>query len=300
MNSPPNIVAEPFFADRSAIKRNFSRAAASFGRGDALHREVASRMLERFEVIRLDPARIVDLGCGTGAAAPGLLARFPATRVVGVDLAHAMVRTAVPEPTGWRRWLGARSPSIAGVNADIASLPFADGVFGLAWSNLALHWVDDPFPALSEAQRVLETGGLIMFSALGPDTLKELRDSFAAAGDGWHVKRFIDLHDIGDALGRAGFSAPVMDMEVLTLTYETLDGLFADLRSTGSANAMAGRRRTLTGRGRMLEVRRAYERLRSGGRLPATFEVIYGHAWKSPPRRTARGESVVAFTPRRK
>ena len=186
------------------------------------------------------------------------------------------------------------------MTADISSLPFADGVFALAWSNLALHWVDDPLPALSEAQRVLEPGGLFMFSALGPDTLKELRDSFAAAGDDWHVKRFIDLHDIGDALGRAGFSAPVMDMEVLTLTYETLDGLFTDLRSTGSANAMVGRRRSLTGRGRLQDVRRAYERLRNGGRLPATFEVIYGHAWKSPPRRTARGESVVTFTPRRK
>ncbi len=300
MKSPPNVADEPFFADRAAIKRNFSLAAATFGQGDALHREVASRMLERFEVIRLDPARIIDLGCGTGAAASGLLARFPAARVTGVDLAHAMVRASIPQATGWRHWLRSRNPAVNGVNADMASLPFADGVFGLAWSNLALHWVDDPFPVLSEAQRVLETGGLIMFSALGPDTLKELRDSFAAAGDGWHVKRFIDLHDIGDALGRAGFSAPVMDMEVLTLTYETLDGLFADLRSTGSANAMAGRRRSLTGRGRLQEVRRAYERLRNGGRLPATFEVIYGHAWKSLPRRSGRGEAVVTFTPRRK
>jgi malonyl-CoA O-methyltransferase len=147
---------------------------------------------------------------------------------------------------------------------------------------------------------VLETGGLFMFSALGPDTLRELRDCFAAAGPGWHVRRFIDLHDIGDALGRAGFAAPVMDMEVLTLTYETLDGLFADLRSTGSANAMRGRRRSLTAPGRMQAVRQAYEALRHDGRLPATFEVIYGHAWKAAPRRTARGESVVNFTPRRK
>jgi len=298
--NPSSSTDEPFFADRAAVRRNFARAAATFGRGDALHREVASRMLERFDVIRLAPARIVDLGCGTGAAVPGLLARFPAARVVGVDLAHAMARAAVPEPTGWRRWLGARSPSISGVNADMASLPFADGAFSLAWSNLALHWADDPLPALSEAQRVLETGGLFMFSALGPDTLRELRDSFAASGPGWHVRRFIDLHDIGDALGRAGFAAPVMDMEVLTLTYETLDGLFADLRFTGSANAMQGRRRTLTAPGRMRAVRQAYEGLRRDGRLPATFEVIYGHAWKAAPRRTARGESVVNFTPRRK
>lgn len=295
-----NHIDEPFYADRTAMKRNFARAAASFGRGDALHREVGRRMLERFDVIRLAPARIVDLGCGTGAATAGLRARFPAARLVAVDLAHAMARAAVPETAGWRRWLGGRGGPVSGVNADMASLPFADGAFGLAWSNLALHWLDDPLPAFAEARRVLETDGLFMFSALGPDTLRELRDCFAAAGPGWHVKRFIDLHDIGDALGRAGFAAPVMDMELLTLTYESLDGLFADLRCTGSANAMRGRRRGLTGPGRLREVRQAYEALRRDGRLPATFEVIYGHAWKAAPRRTARGEAVVTFAPRRK
>lgn len=297
---PLNPIDEPFFADRAAMKRNFARAAASFGQGDVLHREVGRRMLERFDVIRLAPARIVDLGCGTGAATAGLRARFPAARLVNVDLAHAMVRAAVPESAGWRRWLGGRSGPVSGVNADMASLPFVDGAFGLAWSNLALHWLDDPLPAFAEARRVLDTGGLFMFSALGPDTLRELRDCFAAAGPGWHVKRFIDLHDIGDALGRAGFAAPVMDMELLTLTYESLDGLFADLRRTGSANAMRGRRRGLTGPGRLREVRQAYEAQRRDSRLPATFEVIYGHAWKAAPKRTARGEAVVAFAPRRK
>jgi malonyl-CoA O-methyltransferase len=293
-------VGEPFFADRAALKRNFGRAAASFAHGDRLHREVASRMLERFDVIRLDPARIVDLGCGTGGASQGLLGRFPAARVVGVDLVVPMVRAAVPGVTGWRRWLGVGGGSVAAVNADMASLPFADGVFALAWSNLVLHWADDPFPTLTEARRVLETDGLFMFSALGPDTLRELRESFAVAGEDLHVKRFIDLHDIGDALGRAGFSAPVMDMEVLTLTYKSLDGLFSDLRATGSVNAMRGRRRTLTAPGRMRAAREAYEARRREGRLPATFEVIYGHAWKAAPRRTVRGESVVTFSPRRK
>lgn len=296
----PTLDPEPFHADRRAQRRNFDRAARTFAGGDALHREVAARMLERFDVIRIEPRRIIDLGCGTGSAGPGLLARFPSARVVGVDLAESMARVATPPVQGWRRWIGQATAAYTAVAADMTSLPFGDASFGLAWSNLALHWADDPLPAFSEARRVLETGGLIMFSTLGPDTLKELRRCFAADAAGLHVRSFIDLHDLGDALGRAGFSAPVMDMEVITLTYDTLDGLFADLRATGSVNAMAGRRRTLTGAGRMRAARLAYEELRRDGRLPATFEIVYGHAWKAPPRRSAQGGSVVNFTPRRK
>lgn len=291
--------AEPFFADRAAQKRNFERAATSFTRGDALHREVAGRMLERFDVIKLAPRRILDLGSGPGAARAGLHNRFAAAGIVGLDLAVAMARAGMPRAPAWRRWLGG-APATSAVCADMAALPFAPGAFGLIWSNLALHWLDDPLPAIREAQRVLEVDGLFMFSMLGPDTLKELRAAFADAGPGWHVKRFIDLHDIGDALGAAGFGAPVMDMEILTLTYADLDGLFADLRATGSANAMTGRRRTLTGRARMQRVRSAYEMARRDGRLPATFEVIYGHAWKAAPRRRASAEAVISFTPRRK
>ncbi len=291
--------AQPFMQDRQILQRNFERAALSFSRGDALHREIGTRMLERFEVIRLAPRRILDLGCGTGAATAGLQARFPGAGLFGLDFAIGMARAVAPPVAGWRRWW-CRAPQLTAICGDMATLPFAGSTFGLVWSNLALHWLDDPAPAIREVQRVLETGGLFMFSTLGPDTLRELRAAFDTAGGGWHVKRFIDLHDIGDTLASAGFGAPVIDMEILTLTYADLDGLFADLRSTGSGNAMAGRNRALTGAARMRRVHAAYEKLRRDGRLPATFEVIYGHAWKNAPRRTGSGESVVNFAPRRK
>ena len=335
---------EPFFADRVALKRNFGRAAASFAQGDALHREIGARMLERLGYIKLTPARALDLGCATGGALPGLQERYPQAQLLALDLAHPMLRAAVPAAAPWHARLAAtllkkHGPPL-GVQADMARLPFKSGAFDLAWSNLALHWQDDPAPAIREAQRVLAVNGLFMFSTLGPDTLVELRDAFAraeaarpvgeamsvgaaartdaatagsmraampgqtAAADGrgspWHVKRFIDLHDIGDVLVGAGFTTPVMDMEKITLTYASLDGLFADLRASGSGNAMLGRARGLMGRGLLQGVRQAYEVLRAGradGRLPATFEVIYGHAWKGQPRRTAAGEAIVSFVP---
>ena len=299
MDDTAGTAAPPFMQDRRALRRNFERAAPSFSRGDALHREIAKRMLERFEVIRLAPRRILDLGCGTGAATGGLQARFPDAKLFGLDFAARMASASASPLAGWRRWWRGASGMTA-ICGEMAALPFAGSAFGLVWSNLALHWLDDPAPAIREAQRVLEPGGLFMFSTLGPDTLKELRAAFDAAGAGWHVKRFIDLHDIGDTLGGAGFGAPVIDMEILTLTYAELDGLFADLRSTGSGNAMVGRSRVLTGAGRMRRVRAAYEEGRRDGRLPATFEVIYGHAWKNAPRRTGSGEAIANFAPRRK
>ena len=299
MTLPATPSGEPFFADRAALRRNFDRAAATFAKGDELHREVASRMLERFDVIKLAPRRILDAGAGTGGSSVGLRARFPAAGLFALDLSPAMLRAGTPRHSLWHRLRGA-GPATRPLCGDMAALPFSSGAFDLVWSNLALHWLDDPLPAMREAGRTLGIGGLFMFSTLGPDTLKELRECFAQAGTGWHVKRFIDLHDLGDALGQAGFGAPVMDMEILTLTYATLDGLFADLRATGSTNAMAGRLRSLTGRSLVERVRTAYEGRRRDGRLPATFEVIYGHAWKLAPRRTTRGDAIVTFAPRRK
>ena len=168
MNRPGDS-AEPFFVDRDALKRNFARAAATFARGDALHREVARRMHERLDYIKVTPLRVLDLGCGPGADIGALSARYPSTRVIGLDIAQPMALAAAPPASFLKRWFGRSS---AAVCADMAALPFADDSFGMIWSNLALHWLDDPAPAIREARRVLVPGGLLMFNTLGPDTLK--------------------------------------------------------------------------------------------------------------------------------
>lgn len=296
--------APGFTLDRGLLRRRFERAAPRCDNADALAREIARRMDERLDYIRLSPQRVLDLGCGTGADLPRLAERFPAATVLAADFAPAMLTRARararlrPQGGGLlRRLLGGRPAAAPHFVADARALPLAHASLGLVWSNLMLPALDDPLPALREVHRTLQVDGLFMFSTLGPDTLRELRAALPATA-GERVHRFIDMHDLGDALVQAGFSDPVMDMEMLTLTYADLDGLFADLRASGGNNAASTRPRGLSGRTGWEAARAAYERLRHDGRLPASFEIIQGHAWKAAPKTTADGRAIVRFQPR--
>ena len=278
--------------DARQVRRNFARAASTYDSVAVLQREIASRMLERLDDIKVDPARILDIGCGTGATLTPLSERYPKAQVIGLDASEAMLCAGRGPRSRWR-WLMPRMRGIGAplLAADAGALPLKAGSSHFVWSNLMLHWLDDPRTALREMHRVLAVDGLLMFSTFGPDTLKELRNSF---GDGYvHTQRFGDMHDFGDMLIECGFADPVMDMEVLTLTYGSLDELFRDLRQSGAACAMQARRHGLMGRAAWQEMRAAYEKLAQDGRLPATFEVIYGHAWKTQPKQTQDGRSII-------
>jgi malonyl-CoA O-methyltransferase len=268
--------------------------ASSYGEADFFAREVDRRMQERLDFVTLEPKRILDLGCSLGGSFPGLTVRYPGAEVIGLDVAPAMLRTDRAPRAAWQRWLGiGKSTDPLRLAADAANLPLKSRSTAIVWSNLLLHWLDDPIPALAEAHRVLEVGGLLMFSTLGPDTLKELRTAFA---DGYaHTQRFADMHDLGDMLVGCGFADPVMDMEVITLTYDDLDAMFAELRAAGSSCAMKARRHGMTGRKSWESGKAAYEAMRKDGRLPATFEVIYGHAWKAESKKTPDGRAIVRF-----
>jgi malonyl-CoA O-methyltransferase len=282
------------FVDAAQVARRFSRVAAGYDQGDFFVREVDRRMQERLDYVRIEPARIVDLGCSRGGSFAALGERYPGARLIGVDAAPAMLSAGRPARPGWQRWLGlGERGEPARLAADAAKLPLKSASTALVWSNLLLHWLDDPLPALAEAHRVLEVGGLLMFSTLGPDSLKELRGAFA---DGYaHTQRFIDMHDLGDMLVACGFADPVMDMEVLTLTYDDFDDMLGELRAAGSGCAMKTRRHGLTGRQAWAKARAAYEDLRSARKLPATFEVVYGHAWKAQRKQAADGRAIVSL-----
>ena len=181
------------------------------------------------------------------------------------------------------------------VCADASRLPLAAGTIDLVWSNLTLQWINDASAAFAEFHRVLRVGGLVMFTTFGPDTLKELRAAFAGVDGATHVSRFIDMHDVGDMLVRAGFADPVMDMETITLTYADATTMMRELKAIGAHNATVGRPRGLTGRARWSRVLARLEAFRRDGRLPATYEVVYGHAWKPEPRFADDGRAIVRF-----
>ncbi len=286
------------FVDGAQVRRRFARVAERYGDGDFLVREIDGRMQARLDYVTLQPRRVLDLGCSRGGSFAGLTARYPQAELLGLDAVPAMLAAGRGNRPGWQRWLGLGKREPQRIAADAGHLPLAAKSIDLVWSNLLLHWLDDPLPALAEAHRVLDVGGLLMFSTLGPDSLRELRAAFA---DGYaHTQRFIDMHDLGDMLVGCGFADPVMDMEVLTLTYDDLDAMFAELRAAGSSCAMKARRHGLTGPRAWAAGRAAYEAMRRDGKLPATFEVVYGHAWKAEPKQTADGRAIVRFDRLRK
>ena len=257
--------------DKAAARRAFEAAAPHYDAAAVLQREIATRMLERLDYVRLQPRCVLDLGSGTGFALDGLARRYRGARILALDFAVAMLRQARKRGT----WLN--RPRV--ICADLERLPLADDSVDLVFSNAALQWSNDLGAVFGELLRVLRPGGLLMFTTFGPDTLMELRAAWAAADGGDHVSPFLDMHDIGDALVRARFADPVMDAEHITVTYDSVRALMRDLKQIGAHNALSARSRALTGRQRLAAMEAHYEQRRHNGRLPATYEVVYGHAW---------------------
>ena len=287
--------------DLAAARRRFERAAATYGEVAVLAHEVEGRMAGRLDYMRQDPRSVLDAGCGTGDGLNLLRERYPKARLIGVDIAPAMARSAGRAPTFMERARDyvARAQR-SQVCADLARLPLADASVDMVWSNLVLAWTADPVVALVEIRRVLQPQGLLMFSTYGPDTLKELRSAFAAVDGYAHVHRFLDMHDLGDMLVASGFADPVMDMDIVTLTYTDVAALAGDLRLSGQSNVAAGRRRGLMAPGAWKKMADRYHSLRRDGRLPATFEIVYGHAWKGAPRPRPDAPQVVKLPLSRK
>ena len=264
------------------VRRAFDRAADSYDDAALLQKEVCKRLLEKLDYIRLNPRLILDAGVGTGEAVAPLLKRYKQSRLVALDLSERMLAKALKQGGLLRK------PEL--VCADIEQLPFRDDSFELIFSSLTLQWCNDLQATLSGLLRVLEPGGLLLFTTFGPDTLKELRACWERVDDAVHVNRFADMHDVGDALLQAGFADPVMEAETITVNYDSVDVLMADLRAIGANVTAAGHRVGLTAPAALIRLRQAYEAYRVDAHLPASYEVVYGHAWKPLTKRRPGGE----------
>ncbi|HYP66664.1 MAG TPA: malonyl-ACP O-methyltransferase BioC [Thiobacillaceae bacterium] len=287
-------VAEEFRLDKRELRRAFERAAAEYDAHAALQREICDRLTQRLDYLKLAPVRILDAGCGTGYASRSLLRHFPKAELLTMDLAPAMLRLARGQTSWWERpWQSLRKPASSYVCGDLERLPLKASTVDFVWSSLAFQWVGDLAATLRELYRIQKPGGAILFSTFGPDTLKELRAVFTLVDERPHVSRFTDMHDIGDMLVHAGYQNPVMEMEHITLTYDNLKALMQDIKRIGAHNASADRPRGMLGRGAWQRLEQGYERYRREGRLPATYEVVYGHAWVGDKTQRTDGQQIV-------
>ena len=266
----------PYCIEKRLIRHAFDRAAASYDDAAVLQKEVLARLLEKFEYIKTSPLRILDLGAGTGNALSPLKKLFPKADIIAFDLSSEMLKLT-QKKLGWLSRQIKEQPCVCG---DMAMLPFADQTFDLVFSNLCLQWADDFDQVFLEISRVMTVDGVLLFSSFGPDTLKELRQSWDGVDADTHVNVFADIHDLGDSMMKARLADPVMEAETITMTYTDIYLLMRDIKQIGASNMTAGRRRGLGGKRRLQAMIENYEQLRNQqGLLPATWEVVYGHAW---------------------
>jgi malonyl-CoA O-methyltransferase len=274
--------------DKKEVRKSFSRAASSYDAAAILQKLVREEMASRMPLMKISPSVVLDAGSGTGQGSVLLHQMYPKAHLISMDFAMGMLKTSQDKTSSvlskLKKLLGANQPTF--LCADIEKMPLLPSSVDLFWSNLALQWCHDIQASFEEIHRVLAPNGLLMFSTLGPDTLYELQSVFPSNDAEVHVNQFIDMHEVGDAIARAGFSGIVMDVDKVVLTYQDVIAMMRDLKSIGAHNVNQGRGRGLKGRGFLKRIATEYEKYREEGRLPATFEVIYGHAWKAPSSRS--------------
>jgi malonyl-CoA O-methyltransferase len=281
--------SDSFRLDKAGVRAAFDRASPSYEAAAVLQSQVAAELLSRLEPFAFSPEVVLDLGAGTGRVSADLKRRYRSSTVIALDLAPGMLREAARHQRFFRRF--------ERVCGDAMRLPLGSASVDIVFSNLMLQWCDPLGDALAEVRRVLKPQGHFVFSTFGPDTLHELRSAWAEVDGNSHVNRFLDVHDVGDALMRAGLLEPVLDVDRHQITYRDAVTLMRDLKSIGARNETAGRPRTLLGRNHLQRVFNAYEAFRQDGRLPATYEVVYGAAWGSAGRPAAAHAGEVTISP---
>ena len=267
------------------ISKSFNKVADHYEQAAIVQNEIGKRLLERLEYIRLNPRWILDLGCGGGNFSQQLQKYYPKARIVSLDLALQMLQQVKKRQRWWRKW-----PLVC---ADMHQLPFATGTFDLIFSNQVLHWSSDIPAVLKELARIMNVNACLMFSTLGPDTFREIRETYAKIDSHAHINEFTDMHDLGDYMLKANLLDPVVDMEYLHVHYSSIEKLMNSLKSQGVKNIHSRRNKGLSGRNRIQYFKQLYhDTYQQNGKYPLTYEIVYAHAWQGAPRQTSQEKEI--------
>lgn len=255
------------------VRRRFDTAAATFDQADFVHRRTFDGLVERLAPVTLRPKTIIDLGSATGSGSRALAKQYRQARVVSLDVSLGMLRKAKQRKSFFSKG--------SEIQADATQIPLKSGSADLVFANLVLPWLSDLPAGLAEVGRVLHKDGVFAFSTLGPDSFCELRDAWLSQDQDWHVNPWADMHDIGDAMVRAGLRDPVLDVDRTQITYRDFTSLCSDLTRCGARNSLQFRHRALTGKARFRRMQKQLAANADDQRIAVTLELIYGHAWGS-------------------
>lgn len=279
------------------VRRAFGRAAPARLRDPdsaKIPQILSDRLIERLSSLAIDPAVVLDVGSPLPVRQQQLAQSFPAARSLVATWHEQQPDNVDSTPTTVNRLAGAITTllpeklqkvlpgrqSMSEFSSDPCSLPLPDASVDLVVACQVLPWCADPGALFREMHRVLRPGGAFFWSSAGPDTLHEYRLLWAEIDPYPHVFGLHDMHDLGDDMLRSGFDSPVMDRENLTISYESMENLVADMRAAGAFGLATGRRRGLMAS----SISSRLHELCSGG-LDVTIEHVQGHGWKSnkPP-----------------
>lgn len=256
------------------IGQSFNAHASEYEREAQVQLEIGQRLFERLDYLKMTPRTILDIGCGPGPFLNQLAERYPNAEIVALDIAHSMLSMVKSKQTANDVWHA--------INADMHQMPFASEQFDLIFSNQVLHWSHSLPAVLREWQRVLRPEGCLLFSTLGPDTFQELKQAFQQVDTYAHVNTFYDMHHVGDCLLTQAFTDPVVDMEVILAHYSSLSTMLRSLKSQGVKNIHEKRKSGLMGKDAWRKFEEAMALSQTPNlKYPLTYEVVYGHAWKS-------------------
>ncbi len=272
--------------DSRLIRRRFERAAASFDDAAFVHAVTREGLLARLQPLVVQASTVMDLGSATCSTSRALSKRFRRAHVVSVDLAHAMLRRGRKH----RAWFSKSSF----VQATAAALPFNAQSIDVVFANLLLPWIDDQTQVFAEIARVLRKGGVFAFATLGPDSLLEIRRAWSQVDDNAHVNHFSDMHDLGDGLVNAGLADPVLDVDRLSVSYDSTEKLFADLTAMGGRNALRERNRSLVGKQRFRNMSNELRKSGTDGKITLDLELVFGHCWGAGPKMDATNYRIDA------